>query len=186
DFQEVASALDRVFESVRGESGIGFRLKNKYSNPEYLRLKIQYDAVIGKNWAKVDVSREEPIDRVVVEELQRVYSDYPDFSTRLETVEEILAQKLRAILQRQKCRDYYDVWKLLELQIDPQRIKTMFESKCEFKEIEFAGSHQFFPADILDVLRPYWERELGRLLQPLPSLETVISDLKEKLGSVLE
>ncbi|TET45697.1 nucleotidyl transferase AbiEii/AbiGii toxin family protein [candidate division TA06 bacterium] len=185
DFKKVVTVLDKVFESVHENSGINFRLKSEYSNPEYLQLKIQYDAVIGKNWAKVDVTREKPIDRVVEKELQRVYSDYPGFSTKLETVEEILAQKLRAILERQKCRDYYDVWKLLELEIDLQHVRTLFERKCEFKDIEFAGSHQFFPADILEVLRPYWERELGRLLQPLPSLETVVSELKKKLQSVM-
>ncbi|MFQ5885266.1 MAG: hypothetical protein ACE5IO_09225, partial [Thermoplasmata archaeon] len=77
--REVASVLDRAFESVRGESGMSFRLKSEYSNPEYLQLRMQYDAVIGKNWAKVDVTREKPIDRVVEKELQRVYSDHPGF-----------------------------------------------------------------------------------------------------------
>ncbi|MFQ6061244.1 MAG: hypothetical protein ACE5KV_08155 [Thermoplasmata archaeon] len=73
----------------------------------------------------------------------------------------------------------------MELEIDLQDIRTMFEKKCEFKDIELLGSHQFFPADIPEALRPYWERELGRLLQPLPSLETVVSELKKKLRSVL-
>lgn len=146
---------------------------------------VPIDAVIGKNWTKVDVTREKPLDRVVEKKLQRVYSDCPSFGTKLETVEEILAQKLRAILERQKCRDYYDVWKLLELEIDLRHVRTLFKRKCEFKDIEFAGSRHFFPADILEVLRPYWERELGRLLQPLPSLETVVSELKKRLRSVL-
>jgi predicted nucleotidyltransferase component of viral defense system len=185
DFQEVVGVLDKVFESVYENSGISLTLKSEYSNPEYLQLKIQYDAVIGKNWAKVDVTREKPIDRVVEKELHRVYSDYPAFTTRMETVEEILAQKLRAVLERGKSRDYYDVWKLMNVEIDLRHMRSMLERKCEYKGIEFTGLRQLLPANILEVLQPYWERELGRLLQPLPSLETVISDLEKKLRNVL-
>lgn len=185
DLQGLVSVLDKVFGSVYEKSAISLRLKSEYSNPEYLQLKIQYDAVIGKNWAKVDVTREKPVDRVVKKELHRVYSDYPAFSTRTETVEEILAQKLRAVLERRKSRDYYDVWKLTKLEMDLPHMRKMFEGKCEYKGIEFTGLHELLPENVLEVLQPYWERELGRLLQPLPSLETVVSDLEKKLRNVL-
>ena len=184
DFQEIVGYLDEVFSLIREKSGIQVNLKSEYSNPEYLQLKIQYNALIGRNWAKVDVTREKPIDQTVERPIHRGYSDYPHFSTKVESVEEILAQKLRAILERRKCRDYYDVWKLTEPRVDLDRVKKMFARKCRFKQIEFKGFDQFFPPDIVQVLRPYWEHELGRLTQPLPDIETVMHELDKRLEAM--
>ncbi|MGH9878783.1 MAG: hypothetical protein ACRD5H_14215 [Nitrososphaerales archaeon] len=50
------------------------------------------------------------------------------------------------------------------------------------KDIEFVETSQFFPEDIFDILQPYWERELGRLLNPLPDLNEVLTELKKKVG----
>lgn len=184
DFQEVVGSLDEIFSLIREKSGIEVNLKSEYSNPEYLQLKVQYSALIGRNWAKVDVTGEKPIDRVLEKPVHRGYSDYPHFSTRVESVEEILAQKLRAILERGKCRDYYDVWKLMELRVDLDRTRKMFERKCRLKGIEFKGIDQFFPPEIVEILGPYWERELGRLIQPLPHVDTVICELKKQLDGM--
>jgi hypothetical protein len=48
--------------------------------------------------------------------------------------------------------------------------------------VEFVGTSQFFPNDIFDILKSYWERELGRLLNPLPDLNEVLAELKDKVG----
>jgi len=32
-----------------------------------------------------------------------------------------------------------------------------------------------------DTLKPYWQRELGRLVNPIPDLEAVLADLRELL-----
>ena len=56
----------------------------------------------------------------------RSYSDYPDFTVRVESLEEIFAQKLRALVQRKKVRDYYDVWKMGELEVDAAKVARIF------------------------------------------------------------
>ncbi len=46
-----------------------------------------------------------------------VESNYPDirrYRAVVYSLEEILAEKIRSILQRGKSRDYYDVWMLLK------------------------------------------------------------------------
>jgi predicted nucleotidyltransferase component of viral defense system len=186
DFEEIIDQLDHIFSLIKTKSGIEFFLKSKYFNPEYLQLKIQYSAILGKNWIKIDINRETPIDQVLNREIHKTYSDYSPFKIKVESLEEIFAEKLRAILERKKCRDYYDIWKLTELDIDLERVKRLFRQKCKVKGIEFQGIEQVFPADIIEVLTPYWERELSRLLYPTPKVDEVIKGLNERLGFLKE
>ena len=51
--------------------------------------------MLGKNWAKIDVTREAPVDRVMNRKISRQFSDYPSFRVRVESVEEIGAEKMR-------------------------------------------------------------------------------------------
>ena len=52
------------------------------------------------------------------------------------TLEELLVEKLRSILQRSKTRDYYDVWRLLKEkadQFDRQSVRGVLTAKCGHK-----------------------------------------------------
>jgi len=103
---------------------------------------------------------------------------------RVETVESILAGKLRALLQRRKCRDYYDVWRMMDLKLDFRKVREILERKCEARGVEI-DIDRIFPEDLLDILRPYWEKELGRLLRRPPEMERVIDELRSKLHYLL-
>ncbi len=179
--EQMTSALSEV----ASQSGIGLAVKSRHMNPGYLQLKIQYDAVLGKNWVKVDVTPERPVAKVLSKPLSQQYSDYPRFRVRVECIEEILAQKLRALVERRKSRDYYDVWRMLQLEFDQAKTKTLFRRKCAVKGIQFQGLGDFFPDDLPDILRGYWERELGRLVHPVPEMETVLAELQERTRSFI-
>lgn len=182
DFRTVTEGLGEVFAELRKASGIKFALKDQFSNPIYLQLKISYDAVIGKNWAKVDITKEDMLVGAHNMQLSRTYSDYPDFAVRVEKLEEIFAEKLRALLERNKSRDYYDAWRLCSMDFQKDVVRELFEKKRDVNKIEFTGISQFFPENIFEILLPYWERELGRLVNPLPDLKTLLADLKTMLG----
>ena len=183
DFSRVKAELPDIFSLIERESGIKLRLKSVHENPFYLQLKIQYSAVLGKNWAKVDITRDLPGESIEVE-IPPAYPDYPRFSMRVETVESILAGKLRALLQRRKCRDYYDVWRMMDLKLDFRKVREILERKCEARGVEI-DIDRIFPEDLLDILRPYWEKELGRLLRRPPEMERVIDELRSKLHYLL-
>jgi len=182
DFEIVVASMEDIFTDLKKKSGITFSLKNKFANPEYLQLKVGYDAVIGKNWAKIDITKENVLTVVHDMQLSRTYSDYPDFTVRVESLEEIFAEKLRALLERNKSRDYYDIWRLGSKDFQKDIIKDLFQRKCALKEIKFMGINQFFPQGVYDILKPYWEGELSRLVNPLPDLQTVLADLQMILG----
>jgi predicted nucleotidyltransferase component of viral defense system len=180
-FQGIINIIPEIFERIEKSSGIRLVLKTHHSNPDYLQLKIQYDAVLGRNWIKVDVTRESPIERVMGRKLSQIYSDYPSFKVNVESIEEISAEKIRSLVERKKCRDYYDVWQLMKLKINKAKLKTLLKKKFEYKEIEIKGLKNIFPDDLPEILEGYWERELGRLIYPVPELKIMLHELKNHL-----
>jgi len=182
DFTGIIDAMSGILDKVSKESGIKFRIKSKFSNPLYLQFKIGYDAVIGKNWIKIDATKERVLDKIEKKELNKSFSDYPVFSTNVESIEEIFSEKIRSLIERTKCRDYFDVWKLYSINFNKRKLKKLFREKCKVKGIQFNGLDEMFPADIESILIPYWKQELGRLLNPLPDLTIVLNELKAKLG----
>ncbi len=141
--------------------------------------------MLGKNWMKVDVTRELPIDTVLERRLTRTYSDYPAFKVRVESVEEIGAEKIRSLVERKKCRDYYDVWQLMKLKLRRDKLKRLLARKLQYKGIKIKGLEEVFPSDLSDILEGYWNRELGRLSYPVPELEDVLSELKNDLKPLI-
>lgn len=177
----VTENIKGIFSAIKRKSGIELNLKSQYSNPEYLQLKIQYQAIMGKNWVKVDITRNDLVEKPLEKEIQRTYSDYFPFKIKVESLEEIFAGKLRTVIERKKCRDYFDLWKLSQMKIDLERVKRIFRRKCEIRNIRFSGLEQIFPEDIHEILKPYWDKELGRLVSPNPEQGMVLEDLKKAL-----
>jgi predicted nucleotidyltransferase component of viral defense system len=185
DFRNILRTLPEIFARIEELSGIKLALKSHYSNPDYLQLKIQYNAVLGRNWIKVDVTRESPIDKTPSRKFIQAYSDYPSFKVGVESIEEIGAEKIRSLVERKKCRDYYDVWQLMKLKLNMDNLKKMLKKKFEYKGIEIKGLQEIFPPDLSEILEGYWNRELGRLIYPVPDLEIVIREMKNHLRSLI-
>jgi len=99
----------------------------------------------------------------------------------LHMVEEIFAQKLRALVERKKVRDYYDVWRMGGLEIDQERLAKLFVRKLAATGTEWHGLGDIFPDDLQEVLAGYWKRELGRLVSPVPDMAEVLGQLRHTL-----
>lgn len=181
ELRNILGGIESVFSGIKRKSGIGFSLKSSHLNPNYLQLKIQYQGVIGRNWIKVDVTRNDLVENPVMKPIHAGYSDYIPFKIKVETLEEIFASKLRSVIERKKCRDYFDLWQLSKMKFDRQKIREIFRKKCAIKGIKPQGMLQIFPSGLSDTLEPYWERELERLINPAPEMETVMNDLKKSL-----
>ena len=48
------------------------------------------------------------------------------------------------------------------------------------------GLEEIFPDELPEILRGYWERELGRLINPVPELGNVILELKNNLKDIVK
>ena len=181
ELKERLKNVESILDEVRIKSGIEFALRSSHINPDYLQLKIQYKGILDRNWIKVDVTMNDLVDRPALKAIFLEYSDYVPFKVRVESLEEIFASKLRAVMERKKCRDFFDLWKLTKMDFDGRKIRAVFAKKCAVKGIEFHGLRQIFAADLHETLKPYWERELGRLIHPTPDMEIILKDLKKAL-----
>lgn len=103
------------------------------------------------------------------------------------TLEEILAEKMRSILQRGKARDYYDVWRLLEEKADSfdrQTARRVLSEKCRHKGFPAPSVEAFLQPALLQAAAAYWSQELiGQVPgEDWPSWETVAADLGKSLS----
>ncbi len=105
-------------------------------------------------------------------------------------LEEILAKKLRSILQRGKARDYYDVWRLLTEKADAfdrQTARRVLSEKCKHKGLPEPSVEALLSPALLEEASAYWSQDLiGQVRgEDLPSLGTVATDLSQSLAAFL-
>jgi len=188
DWQDIAKSLSEEVPSIMGrESRIPLTLnKIPFTNPNYLQSRFQYIGPVSKNTVKIEVSKERFVGDVLQKEVAQLF-DCPRFTVHVYSLENILSEKIRALLERGKVKDYYDVWRLLKTEsFDYDKVRKLFLQKCKAKEMAFSGVGQFFPSGLVRTLEPYLKVGLTRLsADPLPPLETMIAELKSCLAEIL-
>jgi predicted nucleotidyltransferase component of viral defense system len=106
-------------------------------------------------------------------------------------LDEILAEKLRAILQRGKARDYYDVWRLLKeahSALNLERVCQTLDAKCAHRGLGQADSGDFMQAERLTMAEAYWRNDLVEQVPPgqLPDWPRVVAELGPVLDRLLQ
>ena len=115
------------------------------------------------------------------------------------TLEEIIAEKLRAILQhtkkihekgwsRSRARDYYDIWRILGAyagSLDLNYIPVLLEKKCTNKGVKFLNVECFFQKLMIINVEKTWNQWLGPLVRNLPACNTVVIELKSEIENLL-
>ena len=115
-------------------------------------------------------------------------------------LEEIVLEKLRAILQhrkaletrgwsRSRARDYYDLWRILgtyEDRLDLTTFSASLKTKCALRGVDFDSADAFFDATMLRFVKDTWEDWLGSLVPQLPPFEVVVGELRPKVTALLE
>lgn len=128
-------------------------------------------------------------EKMIFDVSQRKVSHPYSDTLKLETtipcykIEEVLAEKLRALIQRSYTapRDYYDIWYLSNNfpNLDWKSIIDAFNKKMKFKNLEFTGIEQLINPKSDKALKGAWKNSLGHQIQPdkLPDYETVRANL---------
>ncbi len=158
------------------------------------QLKLGYDGPLRKtsglkNNIRVDIALNERLSSTLPKKsLIKQYPDDIDAVVYVYSLEEIIAEKLRSILQRGKSRDYYDVWILLRDYWEDFSAKLMVEimrKKCQDKGIPAPRVDDFFQPERIDEASRYWERGLAHQMSNLTSFGIVINDLKGILNDLI-
>jgi uncharacterized protein len=142
---------------------------------------------------KLEISHDEPVlldpdSRPLV----HGYEEDLHVNIRCYQLEEIIAEKLRCLLQTQKklivrgwnrprARDYYDLWRLLTAfgaRIDKILVPSLLERKCTHRGVDYSGVEGFFTQELTSEARLHWDRSLRPFVLQLPPCDVVLSDLK--------
>jgi predicted nucleotidyltransferase component of viral defense system len=110
------------------------------------------------------------------------YSDCPDegIKSNCYCFEEIFAEKTRALAERERPRDLYDVIHLYrhdELAANQKIILSTLEKKCVFKNIPIPTMESFINRPEREELEAEWENMLAHQLPALPSFEHFWAEL---------
>ena len=133
----------------------------------------------GQCFIPLNISLREP---VILEpnmvKISSLYKEITDFNIFVMDKKEILAEKVRAILTRDKARDIYDLWFLLKNNTEFDI--ALVNKKLKLYNIEF-GYNKFFRS--ISRKKGLWEIDLKNLiLGELPKIENITMEIKKYLN----
>lgn len=186
-WDKISNVLESDLPSILEKEGIEVKIKDDiHTNDGYLQAKLGYQGPLNKGTIKIEMTKEEFVGDIVSKQMPLMYRDYPKFDVTVYSLDNILAEKMRAIIQRGKIRDYYDVWRLLgENNFNKSIIKSLFLNKCEGKKIKFTGVKQLFPDNLEQQLTPYLDTLTRLKPAKLPPLSVILSESHTSLNSLL-
>ena len=164
--QELPSV--KIFSLYQGKKSIRFRLK-------YSAVDFRYPFVIRLDFTEKDKPFGKAVSSTLVTRFpMTLFPIVNHFS-----IEEILAEKVRAFLTRGKGRDVFDLWFLLEKGI-------IFDSKMVEQKLKSVG-RKFEKQKLIDKIRNFSQKRLERDLNKfLPqSHRKIVNNLKQKLNQRL-
>ncbi|MCP4552999.1 MAG: nucleotidyl transferase AbiEii/AbiGii toxin family protein [Bacteroidetes bacterium] len=177
--QQIFDYFNEIFEYVREEANIPLEIIDDNEHQDGgINFYISYIGPLGgmgtNKRVKVDISRSEKLQLEPINKSAFLtYTDQEEHKLLCYTLEEILVEKLRSVMQRMQARDFYDIWYLLELHgLELDFYVNEFIAKCKNKEVNpddfFIKLEQRLPQ-----YKARWEKSMKEQIQDLPEFEQV-------------
>lgn len=148
-------------------------------NSVLYNLKIRGPLYAGKPQTscsiRIDINRKSSVELSPLStRFSSLYHEIPSFYALVMQEKEILAEKIRALMTRNKARDLYDVWALVDkgIEIDWKIVKN----KLEYYNLRF-GVKGFL--DSINRKEAIWETEMKPLVRTLPDFNSVKSTIRK-------
>jgi len=175
-----------VFEFISEEANIPLEIidNNEHEDARLpdgqggINFYISYVGPLGgiraNKKVKIDISRSETlVFEPVMNDVFLGYTDQEDHQLLCYSLEEVLIEKLRSVMQRMQARDFYDIWYLTELHgMDVRFYANEFKTKCEGKGLNTAD----FPDKLKQRLPQYqgrWGSSMNEQIHNLPEFDQV-------------
>ena len=118
---------------------------------------------------------------------------------RCYSLEEIVAEKLRALRQAQqklvmrgwtqrRARDYYDLWRILKQyakDLDYKQLLPLLRKKCDVRGVDFKTIDDFFTKELVNEAERSWNTMLATFVPDLPPFKVVQRELRDMLEPIL-
>ncbi|OGT41956.1 MAG: hypothetical protein A3F13_00875 [Gammaproteobacteria bacterium RIFCSPHIGHO2_12_FULL_40_19] len=149
---------------------------------------------------KIEVTHDEPV--ILAPEYRPIlhgYNEVIDCMVACYHIEEIIAEKLRALLQthkklitrgwnRPRARDYYDLWSVLKnysSAVDNTRLIEILNKKCQHRNVSYQTINDFFTPELMKEAHQHWQATLGNLVIGLPECSQVIEETKTLINKIV-
>jgi predicted nucleotidyltransferase component of viral defense system len=178
--EAVLPILKGVLERIQEASGVDFSRREplvKSVRPNYSECRVYYTGPRGAREVasvKCDLSGSEVVATpTVLREISHAFlEDLPDPGTvRCYSFEEIFAEKIRAMGERGRPRDLYDIVNLFrreDLKHEPVAIRELLREKCSTKGVPVPTFEAIRASPNWLELESEWENMLGHQLPALP------------------
>jgi predicted nucleotidyltransferase component of viral defense system len=189
----------QISENIYEETGIEFfkehfrfKILPKESGKLSAQGVIHYNGPLRRrqgataNFAsvKLDLTTSEII--VLQPQIKNVYHPYSDVPqagiwANCYAFEEVIAEKIRALGERLRPRDLYDVIHFLrnkEMIENPQLVYNILTKKCGYKKIVVPTYAHVENHDEIEALAAQWDKMLAHQLPMLPPMESFWQELK--------
>ena len=187
---EVLESISRVLHRVNQETGIDFSLRRPAfrTRPSDLsaEMRVYYRGprnTPGPASIKFDLTKDEIVVRPPV--LRPVGHDYPDAlpppaQVRCYSFEEVFAEKLRAMGERCRPRDLYDIVNLFrrpDFRQHASIILDVLKQKCKAKGLSVPSAEGIRASPMFQELESEWESMLAHQLRALPPFDHFWSEV---------
>ncbi len=192
--EEIRNALQAAARIASDQSGIifpqdliGVRQRQDRQRRTTFEARVAYSGPLAiHSFPRVlcDLTQHEPV--LDTPSRRPIFHPYPDslpegVSTLAYSLDELLAEKTRALCERTRPRDLYDVVYLLENTpeiFDFPHIRELFKQKCAMKNFMAPSAAELLRiVHSADELRSEWENMLGHQLPTLPVLDDLLARL---------
>jgi predicted nucleotidyltransferase component of viral defense system len=195
ELREILRELTDLASEMSGiefsSDALGVRARVDRLGRQTFEGKVGYRGPLAvPTWPRVlfDLTQHEPVVDEPV--LRRVLHSYPDelpADTLVQTysIEELIAEKVRALYERSRPRDLYDVVYILgdsSHGIDLAHAREIFAEKCVAKQLIVPSSRDIVELITrADELRVEWANMLAHQLPQLPPVDGMLSRLGDAL-----
>jgi uncharacterized protein len=188
--EEIFTDFREVFDWVREEANLRLQLAEDAAHESgSINFYVAYTGPLGggaiNKKVKVDITRKEVMEFPAILKLVFIhYSDLKDFEVLCYSLEEVLIEKMCALMGRTQPRDLYDLWYLLEYdKMDITHSWPEFERKARNKGHLPSAFKEKLQAK-MNSFKGRWQGSLSSQIRALPDFELVVREVNKHMRKV--
>lgn len=184
----------KITDSLAEEVGIEFfkerfkfKIIDKGNGKFSVQGKIHYNGPLRRRQGVASIKLDLTTDEIIVlktvrRKVHHPFTDEPlsGMYSNCYAFEEIIAEKIRALAQRARPRDLYDVvhfFRNRDMIDNPTLVYNVLQKKCSYKKMVVPTFKHIEEHEKLDELEPQWEYMLAHQISILPTFISFWNDL---------
>ena len=164
-----------------------FKIIPKDNGQVSAQMKVHYNGPLRRAQGVASIKLDLTTDEILVlspvrKSVHHPYTDKPEdgIYANCYDFEEVVAEKIRALSERARPRDLYDVvhfFRNRDSIPDPRLVYKVLQKKCEYKAIKVPTFQHIETHEKIDELETQWENMLAHQLAHLPPIQAFWDDL---------